>query len=123
MSREPELERRVLATLWQGGSWSVREVLDEVGGALAYTTIATVLDRLHGKGEVDREKVGRSWHYSASRSREEALAAEVGQVLERADSATEPLLVAFLDRVEEVDPAALDRLEALLRARRAGRGR
>ena len=40
-----------------------------------------------------------------------------------ADSATEPLLVAFLDRVEEVDPAALDRLEALLRARRAGRGR
>lgn len=118
MSREPELERRVLATLWRGGSWSVRAVLDEVGGSLAYTTIATVLDRLHAKGEVQREKVGRSWHYAASRSREEALADEVGQVLQRASTASEPLLVAFLDRVEQVDPEALDRLEALLRARR-----
>lgn len=121
MSREPELERRVLTTLWSGGAWSVRDVLDEVGGELAYTTIATVLDRLHAKGEVERVKVGRSWRYSASRTREEALAAEVGQVLERASSASETMLVAFLDRVEEVDPKALDRLEALLRARRKER--
>ncbi|TNE89496.1 MAG: transcriptional regulator [Deltaproteobacteria bacterium] len=118
MAREPELERRVLDTLWQGGDWSVRDVYAEVGDGLAYTTIATVLDRLHAKGRVERAKDGVAWRYHATRTKEEALAAEVGRVLQRAEGASEPLLVAFLDEVEQVDPAALDRLEALLRARR-----
>ncbi|TNE89981.1 MAG: BlaI/MecI/CopY family transcriptional regulator [Deltaproteobacteria bacterium] len=118
MARQPELERRVLDTLWQGGQWSVRDVYDEVGAGLAYTTIATVLDRLHAKGRVQREKEGVAWRYHATRTKEEALAAEVGRVLQRADGASEPLLVAFLDEFEQVDPEALDRLEALIRARR-----
>lgn len=121
MARAPELERRVLETLWEGGEWSVRDVYDRVGDGLAYTTIATVLDRLHAKGRATREKDGISWRYRAARSREEALAAEVGRVLLRADGAPEPFLVAFLDEVEQADPDALSRLEALPRARRRGR--
>lgn len=118
MARPPDLERRVLDTLWQGGTWSVREVHEAVGDGLAYTTIATVLDRLHAKGRVQREKEGVAWRYHATRTREQALAAEVGRVMQRAERASEPLLVAFLDEVEQVDPEALDRLEALIRARR-----
>ena len=120
MARSPELERRVLDILWSGEDteWSVRDVLDAVDQPLAYTTIATVLDRLHEKGRVEREKHGVAWRYRAARSREEALAAEVGRVLQRAQGASEPLLVAFLDQVEQVDPEALDRLDALLKARR-----
>ena len=120
MPRSPELESRVLDALWQGGEWSVRDVLRAVDTSLAYTTFATVLDRLHAKGQVDRVKVDGAWRYAASKSREEALAAEVGRVLERAGSAPEPLLVAFLDRVEQVEPQALERLERLIRARRGG---
>ena len=30
MARSPELERRVLDALWQGGDWSVRDVLEAV---------------------------------------------------------------------------------------------
>jgi predicted transcriptional regulator len=118
MARSPELERRVLDTLWGGGAWSVREIWESVDPGLAYTTFATVLDRLHRKGELDREKVDGSWRYTAARSKEQALADEVGRVLERADGAPAPLLVAFLDQVEAADPAGLDRLEALLRTRR-----
>lgn len=118
MSRSPVLERRVLDALWQGGQWSVRDVMGAVDPELAYTTFATVLDRLNAKGEVDREKVDGSWRYTAARSREEALAAEVGRVLQRAEGAPDPLLVAFLDQVEAADPDGLDRLEALIRARR-----
>lgn len=120
MARQPQLERRVLDTLWQGGTWSVRDVYEQVGAGLAYTTIATVLDRLHAKGRVQREKRGVAWRYHATRTREEALAAEVGRVLQRADGAPVPLLVAFLDEVEQVDPEAIDRLESLIRARREG---
>lgn len=118
MARSPELERRVLDTLWQGGGWSVRDVMEAVDPVLAYTTFATVLDRLHAKGELDREKVDGSWRYTAARTKAQALADEVGRVLERAEGAPEPLLVAFLDQVEAADPEALDRLEALIRARR-----
>jgi len=118
MARQPALERRVLDALWRGGQWSVRDVHDAVGEGLAYTTIATVLDRLHAKGRVLRAKDGGAWRYHATRTKEQALAAEVGRVLQRAEGAAEPLLVAFLDEVEQVDPEGLDRLEALLRARR-----
>lgn len=118
MARAPELERRVLDLLWQGGEWCVRDVRERVGGALAYTTIATVLDRLHAKGAVERTKDGAAWRYRAAATREAALGAAVARMLDGVEADPEPLLVAFLDQVEQVDPAALDRLEALLRARR-----
>ncbi len=118
MARPPALERRVLDVLWRGGDWSVRSVLAAVDPTLAYTTIATVLARLHAKGKVVREKDGISWVSRAARSRDEAVAGEVARMLKRADGASEPLLVAFLDEVEAVDPDALERLEALIRARR-----
>ena len=121
MPRPPKLERAVLDVLWRGGEWSVREVQAAVGPALAYTTFATVLDRLHAKGELVRVKCGRAWRYQAARTREAALAAEVSRVLDRVDGAPEPLLVAFLDQVQRADPSALDRLAALIRARRASR--
>lgn len=121
MARPPELERRVLDVLWQGGEWSVRDVMQAVDPCLAYTTFATVLDRLNDKGEVERNKAEGAWRYQASRSRGEALADEVSRVLERAKGASDPLLVAFLDRVEQIEPEALDRLEQLIRARKERR--
>ena len=96
----------------------MRAVLAEVDPALAYTTIATVLDRLHNKGNVLREKSGGAWVYRAARSREAALAGEVGRMIRGSETSSEPLLVAFLDEFEAVDPNVLDRLEALIQARR-----
>lgn len=37
MARPPTLERCILELLWTGGEWSVRAVLDKVGGSLART--------------------------------------------------------------------------------------
>lgn len=99
----------------------MREVHAAAGDDLAYTTIATVLDRLHAKDQVIRHKHGVAWMYKAARSRDEQIAGEVAKMMQRADGAAEPLLVAFLDQVEAADPAALDRLEALLKERKARR--
>lgn len=108
----------MLDLLWQGGGWTVREVLEALDDDLAYTTVATVLDRLHDKGRVTRSKAGRAWHYRAARSREAAVGREVARLMDRVGAASEPVLLAFLDEVEATDPEALDRLEALLRTRR-----
>ena len=69
------LESRVMAALWDAGRpQTVREVHATLREkrALAYTTVMTVLDNLHGKGWVERERNGRSWLYRQARTREQA---------------------------------------------------
>jgi predicted transcriptional regulator len=46
----------------------IRDRLSRAGQDLAYTTIMTVLVRLHRKGIVDRRKEGRQFFYSRARS-------------------------------------------------------
>jgi predicted transcriptional regulator len=56
-----DLEYAVLAKLWEIGTASARDVHSQVGepNGLVYTTTAKVLDRLHDKGLVSRERVGK----------------------------------------------------------------
>jgi predicted transcriptional regulator len=115
------LERRIVEILWEGGELSVRGVLDRLGSDHAYTTIMTVLDRLHRKGEVVRHKVDGAWMYRAAESREETIGREVARLLVEEGRSAPPLFMAFLDEAEALDPAALDQLEALIRQRRAER--
>ena len=58
------LERDVLACLAAAGRpLSPTEVLSELGGDLAYTTVMTTLKRLHAKGVLTREAAGRGFVY------------------------------------------------------------
>ena len=51
--RSGELEGEVLAALWASAEPLVpAEVQDAVGGGLAYTTVMTILVRLHEKGVI-----------------------------------------------------------------------
>lgn len=76
------LERRVMTQLWAGGPRSVGEVLAALNAAdarhLAYTTVMTILVRLHEKGYVTREKEGRHFRYAAV-VEESALEGQVGR--------------------------------------------
>lgn len=59
------LESEVLATLWAADKpLTPGEVVDELGGELAYNTVQTILTRLHGKGAVRRERAGRAHAYT-----------------------------------------------------------
>ncbi len=80
-----ELEAVVMDVLWGAdGPRSVRDVLTEVTRSrhLAYTTVMTVLDNLHRKGWVQRERHGRAYHYRPSEAREEAAAHALRELLE-----------------------------------------
>jgi hypothetical protein len=46
------------------------------------------------------------------------VAQQVTRLLQQTGASPEPALLAFLDHAEAVDPEVLDRLEALIRARR-----
>lgn len=71
-----------MAQLWGHGAQSVGEVLEalnaEAGRALAYTTVMTILVRLHEKGYLSREKEGRHFRYTPAFD-ESSLEAQVGR--------------------------------------------
>jgi predicted transcriptional regulator len=54
-----ELQAEILGALRKLGKASARDILKEIapGRRLAYTTVSTVLDRLHKKGLVKRTRV------------------------------------------------------------------
>lgn len=118
-----DLETLVMQTLWANPGSTVREIHGCLEGAeqRAYTTIMTTMDRLHAKDLLTREKDGLAWRYHPALT-----AAELEHQL--ADRlATEILethgevgLAAFVDAAS-ADPAMLDRLEALIAARRDDR--
>ena len=76
------LGQRVMERLWHNGPGTVGEVLetlnDQAARPLAYTTVMTILTRLHERGIVTREKVVRQYRYIAAFSQTE-LGAEIGR--------------------------------------------
>ena len=59
------LESEVLAALWASETpLTAAEVADALGSGLAYTTVQTILARLHAKGAVRRELSGRAHAYT-----------------------------------------------------------
>ena len=69
-----DLEAKVMTVLWQRDDpASVKDVLETLrrDRDLAYTTVMTVMDNLHRKGHLERERRGRAYLYATVRSREE----------------------------------------------------
>lgn len=108
-----QLEAAVMQRLW---SWdhpvAVRDVLEDLvkERPLAYTTVMTVLDNLHSKGVVRREKLGRAFLYSPTVTREEHTAALLEQVL--SDSTDRG--ATLLHFVGKMDADQIDELRSAL---------
>ncbi len=67
-----DLEASIMDLLWERDSPAlVREIVDELNHErpLAYTTVMTVMENLHRKGWLRRERDGRAWRYEPTGSR------------------------------------------------------
>ncbi len=121
-----ELEYAVLSALIDAGRATVRDLHKLVGKRddLAYTTTAKVLDRLHDKGLVKRERIGIALSYTSRVSRHVLERARAKRMLtELLASAPDPAVAGLVDAVESIDPELLDRLAlAVEQRRRARRG-
>ena len=62
---------------------SVQQVLADVDPTLAYTTVMTILARLHGKNAVTREPAGRAFLYSLPDGPEAARASMTAHSMHR----------------------------------------
>lgn len=117
------LESRLMEQLWLSSPATVREVCDELGTDLAYTTVMTTLDRLYKKGLLARVKVLAAFVYQPTMTRSEYQQRIVEDTMAPflAD-APGPVLAAFVNAAATLDVTNLARLEHLIAERRR-RGR
>lgn len=117
MSGFGELESSIMAVLWDAGQpMTVRQVHESLSGtrSLAYTTVMTVMGRLHAKGSLSRSEAHRAFSYEPAHSRADRAAQLMAQAL--ADSQDrDAALVHFIDSISPDEEGAL---RAVLRRRR-----
>jgi predicted transcriptional regulator len=104
-----ELEASVMDVLWDARRpLLVRDVVELIrpDRALAYTTIMTVLDNLHRKGWVDRDREGRAWRYEPRLDRQAYTALLMREALSVSDDRI-GVLARFLEEIDPEDAAAL----------------
>jgi predicted transcriptional regulator len=114
-----ELEATIMRELWDRGEpATVRDVLASLNTSrkLAYTTVMTVMDNLHRKGQLTREMSGRAWLYRPVRSRAEHAAALLQDVLAESGDRQE-VLMHF---VADLDSASVAQLRSAVEAARRG---
>lgn len=120
-----ELEAQVLGAVQKLGKASAREVMKEIGGHLAYTTISTVLDRLYQKDMVKRVSVvGRGGiKYLYSSASPNLRVSIVNRALERLVSAFGPSIVPTIyDSLEDISKEeAADLKRRIARSRKSER--
>ncbi|WP_369142568.1 BlaI/MecI/CopY family transcriptional regulator [Streptomyces sp. R44] len=107
-----ELEAQVLGVL-RGAAEPVPVawVQERLGGDLAYTTVITILTRLHAKGAVARERVGRSFVWTAVADEAGLAALRMRRVLD-AEADREAVLASFVTALSPNDERLLRELLA-----------
>jgi predicted transcriptional regulator len=115
------LEYACLSVLWRRGSASVGQVRTDLNSTradqdeLAYTTVMTVLVRLHEKGILDRAKQGRSYVYLPTVSEDELVAQLSRQEIEKLLSRYGSVAVTqFASAMRDLSPQHLAQLRRLI---------
>ena len=117
MPREipPPLELQCLKALWELGEANVKDVRRVLTGnrKLAYTTVMTVLDRLERRGGVRRRKIGRSFVYTPTLSRESLRRLALKEFVDSFFDGSMDSLRHYLDGVE---PGIVEFPQAIVQA-------
>lgn len=109
-----ELEDVVMTRLWEWNRpTTVREVLEDLRTQreIAYTTVMTVMDKLHQKGWLRRERHGRAYAYEPTATRE----AYTAQLMQDAWATSDNRAAALVHFFGMMSPEERDALRAAIR--------
>jgi predicted transcriptional regulator len=105
-----QLEATVLDVLQRAGSaLSPGEVRERIGGELAYTTVVTILSRLHAKGLLSRYKEGRVHRYAPVADEPGLAARRMTRVLDE-EADREAVLARFVSSLSDRDEELLRKM-------------
>lgn len=115
------LEAAVMERLWKRGEATVRDIVEDLSRtrSLAYTTVMTIMTRLHAKGLLERVRDGKTYRYRPAFTREqhrERLSRDLVRGL--VDEFGEVALAQFAAELDGVDAAHRAALRKMARAPR-----
>jgi predicted transcriptional regulator len=102
------LETAVMERLWRRRRATVRDIVDDLARtrSLAYTTVMTIMTRLHAKGLLLRDRDGKTYVYRPAFTRDEHRA-RLSRDLVRGlvDEFGDVALAQFTAELDSVDPS------------------
>jgi predicted transcriptional regulator len=105
-----ELEATVLTVLQDAEApLAPAEVRERIGDGLAYTTVVTILSRLHAKGVLERRKDGRAYRYAPVSDQPGLAARRMARVLD-GEPDRETVLARFVSALSDRDEELLRRV-------------
>lgn len=118
-----DLQGEVMAIVWKLGEAKVEDVRQQqpVRRRSAYTTVQTVMQRLHERGLLTRERRGNAWMYRPALAEGDYLARSIE---ERLAEASQPArLAALVNLVDRLPPGELDEVARYAARIRRARGK
>lgn len=92
-----------------GSALTPGEVRERLGAGLAYSTVVTIMSRLHGKGVLSRVKAGRAYAYAPVADEPGLAARRMRGVLEGEDDRA-AVLARFVSGLTPADEELLRRM-------------
>lgn len=114
MSKRPDgaLEHDIMVVLWASEQpLQAGEIRDRLKVRLAYTSVATVLGRLHAKGLVTRTATGRAFAYEPAIAESQLAVRRIGELYASASDKRQ-VLAGFLGSLSKKDIEAVRALLA-----------
>ncbi len=121
-----DLQRTVLETVWELGEAGVHEVRERLNRRkkkLAYTTVLSAMQKLEKAGWLEHRAAGRSYVYTATRTREEAGAGSVRRFLQRVFAGDAVALFQHLIRESNLSSAELAELKQAIEEKEKQEGK
>ncbi len=118
-----ELEMAILDVLWRRGAGTAHDVRDELAAerSLAYSTVLTVMRRMEEKGMLSRRKESRRHVYEPAVDRTSIRSSSVRDLLRRCFGDSPGELVMHLVEEDGLSAKELQRIEALVSAKKKAR--
>jgi BlaI family penicillinase repressor len=111
------VEWEIMESVWSlGNRTTARDVYDHAfpHGEKAYTTVQTILNNLHSKGMLKREKIGMVNFYTPKKSRKNMVKSEFAFFLSRVFDGSIQALADFLMDSDNLDMKDLEAIKMLV---------
>lgn len=111
------LETDVMKVVWNADWVAVRDVYERLRleRSIAYTTVMTVMGRLHDKGMLERRQDGRTYMYQAKQTRLQVAGGFMRKLLDRLfDGRKADAMAALLEASDKLDESELGEIKKKL---------
>jgi len=112
--RPTDAELAILSVLWDSGPATVREIHEQLGDGVGYTTVLKFMQIMTEKGLVHRDASQRAHVYAAAKPREETRGNLVGDLITRAFDGSAGKLVMQALSSERATPEEIREIRRLL---------